>query len=225
MRIKRPTVLSEFEMHSRLFTKLKADGLDVFGEVYSTGLTGYRGNHIFDLVVFHGEQVVCIVEVKRLGGRWGQGQKERYLQLQYPLIFFSSSRDSDFEFVSKLIREGKLGRYTEVVEASEDASISGEDAARAAQTYFEFIGGHGLPPEHWTGEFHTLLKKYPELLQVLAYLRVDEFWGDGRPARQNALRKMSGDSLRNLRLLLGKGHTSPRTLLGAYRSYREAARD
>lgn len=83
-----PSVKSEFELQSELFTELKRLGFNVFGEVPAI-LNGKKSH--FDLVVFEGDQAAVIIEVKNSPCRaivYGKKtrQMEKYKAYGIPVV-------------------------------------------------------------------------------------------------------------------------------------------
>lgn len=91
--ITQPNKPSEFEIQSDLYSRLKALGLDVRGEVPAK-LDGKKS--IFDLVVFNGQQAVVIIEVKNspnLALLYGKKTRQsvKYKAYGLPVVFCTTA--------------------------------------------------------------------------------------------------------------------------------------
>lgn len=73
--LKKPAYLSEFEVHADLYSKLKEEGFDVRGSVSHSSEGQYV---VFDLVVYHGDRALAVIEVKRSNKSWNFLQEHIY---------------------------------------------------------------------------------------------------------------------------------------------------
>jgi hypothetical protein len=98
--IEYPKWWSEFEVQAALWSKLKAEGLDVRGCVKSRTIDfGKRPRVYFDLVVFSAHRTpIVIIEcknrkqrIRRLGSR----QQRRYSAFDIPLLVCANQDDID----------------------------------------------------------------------------------------------------------------------------------
>jgi hypothetical protein len=90
--IRKPKRPTEFELQADLYFYLKKNGMDVRGEVKSL-FAGEKSR--FDLVVFIGENALCVIEVKNtphravvMGGKKTK-QRRKYEQYDIPVIYFT----------------------------------------------------------------------------------------------------------------------------------------
>ena len=83
-----PKKISEFEVHSDLFHKLKEElsplGFEIRGEVPLLTLERFgrarRQVSRFDIVIFRGKNPLLVIEVKKRSSRGWQKQKRKYSQ-------------------------------------------------------------------------------------------------------------------------------------------------
>lgn len=86
--------MNEFELHCKLYTKLKRiyekKGYRVRAEV--TGKYGLK-RHRFDIVIFYGEHPLVIIEVKKNRASLSAKQLKEYSKYNIPLVYCNNKSD------------------------------------------------------------------------------------------------------------------------------------
>jgi hypothetical protein len=116
--------------------------------------------------------------------------------------------------------DSKRDTFIKPETSSEEIALCRELAGK----YWDYLGGktnkYGSFPSWWVEAFERLNSIYSDLPAILDYVcNFDDFWGDGRPGRNNVLRRMKGDQFGNLARQLSKSGEG--TIRNRYEEYKK----